>query len=152
MPAGCFLDVSRLVKERFESLNILSNAGVPVPVVAVGKLGYPDLAEKALRDDMCDMVMLGRPLLADPEWPNKAFAGKVSEIRPCIGCQEGCINEFVDGGHPQCAVNRAPALKDVMPEAISPAEVKKKIAVVGAGPAGVLFATMAARRELGRSL
>ena len=146
MPAGCFLDVSRLVKERFESLNILSNAGVPVPVVAVGKLGYPDLAEKALRDDMCDMVMLGRPLLADPEWPNKAYAGKVSEIRPCIGCQEGCINEFVDGGHPQCAVNPRSGFEDVMPEAISPAEVKKKIAVVGAGPAGVLFATMAARR------
>ena len=146
MPAGCFLDVSRLVKERFESLNILSNAGVPVPVVAVGKLGYPDLAEKALRDDMCDMVMLGRPLLADPEWPNKAFAGKVSEIRPCIGCQEGCINEFVDGGHPQCAVNPRSGFEDVMPEAISPAEERKKIAVVGAGPAGVLFATMAARR------
>ncbi len=146
MPAGCFLDVSRLVKERFEALNIVSNAGVPVPVVGVGKLGYPDLAEKALRDGMCDMVMLGRPLLADPDWPNKAFAGKVAQIRPCIGCQEGCINEFVDGGHPQCAVNPRSGFEDVMPEAIAPAEVKKRIAVVGAGPAGVLFATMAARR------
>lgn len=146
MPAGCFLEVSQLVKERFESLHLMSNAGVPVPVVAVGKLGYPDLAEKALRDDMCDMVMLGRPLLADPEWPNKAYAGKVSEIRPCIGCQEGCINEFVDGGHPQCAVNPRSGFEDVMPEAIAPAETKKKIAVIGAGPAGVLFATMAARR------
>lgn len=146
MPAGCFLDVSRLVKERFEELKIVSNAGLPVPVVAVGKLGYPDLAEKALRDEMCDLVMLGRPLLADPEWPNKAYAGKVRSIRPCIGCQEGCINEFVDGGHPQCAVNPRSGFEDVMPEAISPAETKKKIAVVGAGPAGVLFATMAARR------
>ena len=146
MPAGCFLEVSQLVKERFESLHLMSNAGVPVPVVAVGKLGYPDLAEKALRDDMCDMVMLGRPLLADPEWPNKVYAGKVSEIRPCIGCQEGCINEFVDGGHPQCAVNPRSGFEDVMPEAIAPAETKKKIAVIGAGPAGVLFATMAARR------
>ncbi|MEN6636819.1 MAG: FAD-dependent oxidoreductase [Clostridiaceae bacterium] len=146
MPAGCFLEVSQLVKECFESLHLMSNAGVPVPVVAVGKLGYPDLAEKALRDDMCDMVMLGRPLLADPEWPNKVYAGKVSEIRPCIGCQEGCINEFVDGGHPQCAVNPRSGFEDVMPEAIAPAETKKKIAVIGAGPAGVLFATMAARR------
>ena len=146
MPAGCFLDVSRLVKERFEELKIVSNAGLPVPVVAVGKLGYPDLAEKALRDEMCDLVMLGRPLLADPEWPNKAYAGKVRSIRPCIGCQEGCINEFVDGGHPQCAVNPRSGFEDVMPEAVSPAEAKKKIAVVGAGPAGVLFATMAARR------
>ncbi len=146
MPAGCFLDVSKLVKDRFDELKVVSNAGIPVPVVAVGKLGYPDLAEKALRDDMCDMVMLGRPLLADPEWPNKAYAGKVSEIRPCIGCQEGCINEFVDGGHPQCAVNPRTGFEEIMPEAISPAETKKKIAVVGAGPAGVLFATMAARR------
>ena len=146
MPAGCFLEVSRLVKERFDSLHVLSNAGIPVPVVGVGKLGYPDLAEKALRDEMCDMVMLGRPLLADPEWPNKAYAGKVSEIRPCIGCQEGCINEFVDGGHPQCAVNPRSGFEDVMPEAITPAEIKKKIAVIGAGPAGVQFATMAARR------
>ena len=146
MPAGCFLDVSRLVKERFEELKIVSNVGLPVPVVAVGKLGYPDLAEKALRDEMCDLVMLGRPLLADPDWPNKAYAGKVSAIRPCIGCQEGCINEFVDGGHPQCAVNPRSGFEDVMPEVISPAETKKKIAVVGAGPAGVLFATMAARR------
>ena len=146
MPAGCFLDVSKLVKDRFEELKILSNAGLPVPVVAVGKLGYPDLAEKALRDDMCDMVMLGRPLLADPDWPNKAYAGKVSAIRPCIGCQEGCINEFVDGGHPQCAVNPRTGFEEIMPEAIVPAENKKKIAVIGAGPAGVLFATMASRR------
>ena len=146
MPAGCFLEVSKLVKERFEERKVVSNAGLPVPVVAVGKLGYPDLAEKALRDDMCDMIMLGRPLLADPEWPNKAYAGKVSSIRPCIGCQEGCINEFVDGGHPQCAVNPRTGFEEILPEAISPAEVKKRIAVVGAGPAGVLFATMAARR------
>jgi 2-enoate reductase len=105
MPAGCFLEVSKLAKEHFEKKGILSNAGFHVPIVAVGKLGYPDFAEKALRDGLCDMVMLGRPLLADPEWPNKAYAGRVDEIRPCIGCQEGCINEFVDGGHPQCAVN-----------------------------------------------
>jgi 2-enoate reductase len=146
MPAGCFLEVAQMVKQRFEERKVLSNAGLPVPVVAVGKLGYPDLAEKALRDGMCDMIMLGRPLLADPEWPNKAYAGKVGEIRPCIGCQEGCINEFVDGGHPQCAVNPRTGFEEIMPEAISPAEVKKHIAVVGGGPAGVLFAIQAARR------
>ncbi len=146
MPAGCFLEVAQLVKQRFEERKVLSNAGLPVPVVAVGKLGYPDLAEKALRDGMCDMIMLGRPLLADPEWPNKAYAGKVGEIRPCIGCQEGCINEFVDGGHPQCAVNPRTGFEEIMPEAIAPAEVKKHIAVVGGGPAGVLFAIQAARR------
>ncbi|MEI6101787.1 MAG: NAD(P)-binding protein, partial [Eubacteriales bacterium] len=146
MPAGCFLDVARLVKETFKSKNIRSNAGLEVPVVGVGKLGYPDIAEKALRDGSCDMVMLGRPLLADPDWPQKAYSGNVEEIRPCIGCQEGCINEFVDGGHPQCAVNPRTGFEDVTEEIPSPAAKPKRIAVVGAGPAGVLFAVGAAKR------
>ncbi|HWR19112.1 MAG TPA: FAD-dependent oxidoreductase, partial [Clostridia bacterium] len=121
-------------------------AGLPVPVVAVGKLGYPDIAERALRDGDCDMVMLGRPLLADPEWPNKAYAGKVEDICPCIGCQEGCINEFVEGGHPQCAVNPRTGFEDVIPPAIPAAGVKKRVAVVGAGPAGAMLASIAAKR------
>lgn len=86
-----------------------------MPIVAVGKLGYPDIAEQALRDEKCDMVMLGRPLLADENWCNKAYAGDVEKIRPCIGCQEGCINEFVEGGHPQCAVNPRTGFEDVFP-------------------------------------
>jgi len=146
MPSGCFLPVSRLVKQYFKENNILSNAGLPVPVVAVGKLGYPDLAEKALRDESCDMVMLARPLLADAHWPNKAFAGRVSEIRPCIGDQEACINEFVEGGHPQCAVNPRTGFEDVYAADLPPVEHAKQIAIVGAGPAGVIAATIAAKR------
>ena len=146
MPAGCFVEVAEMAKKRFADKNILSNAGKPVPIVGVGKLGFPDLAEQALRDGKCDMVMLGRPLLADPEWPNKAYAGRVDEIRPCIGCQEGCINEFVEAGHPQCAVNPRSGFESVTPEFLSPAEKKKRIAVVGAGPAGILFAITAAKR------
>ncbi len=146
MPAGCFLEVSKIVKNDFEKNNVLSNANIKVPIVAVGKLGYPDVAEKALRDGMCDMIMLGRPLLADPEWPNKAYAGKVADIRPCIGCQEGCINEFVDGGHPQCAVNARTGFEDSIPEIAAPAEKIKKIAVVGAGPGGVNLALTASKR------
>ena len=146
MPAGCFLDISRTAKEYFKARDIKSNMGLEVPIVAVGKLGYPDLAEKALRDGSCDMVMLARPLLADPEWANKAYAGDVEEIIPCIGCQEGCINEFVEGGHPQCAVNPRTGFEDVMPEIPGEPERVKNIAVVGAGPTGVLFATTAAKR------
>ena len=137
MPSGCFLSISELVKNYFKENNILSNAGFPVPVVAVGKLGYPDLAEKALRDEKCDMVMLARPLLADPEWPNKAFAGYVKNIRPCIGCQEGCIQEFVDGGHPQCAVCARTAFEEEFSPEIALANSSKKVAVIGAGPAGI---------------
>ncbi len=146
MPSGCFLEVAKYVKNYFANNKILSNAGIEVPVVGVGKLGYPDIAEKALRDGMCDMVMLGRPLLADPEWPQKAYSGRVDEICPCIGCQEGCINEFVEGGHPQCAVNPRTAFEHIYPETPNKAEKVKNIAVVGAGPAGCVFALEASRR------
>lgn len=147
MPAGCFLDIAQIAKDYFKDNKILSNAGLEIPVVGVGKLGYPDMAEKALRDEVCDMVMLGRPLLADPDWPNKAYAGKVEDICPCIGCQEGCINEFVDGGHPQCAVNPRTGFEHLMPDAMPKAEKVKNIAVVGAGPAGVVLACLAAKRN-----
>ena len=146
MPAGCFLDVSKTAKEYFKSIGLKSNLGIDVPIVAVGKLGYPDMAEQALRDGMCDMVMLGRPVLADPDWCKKAYAGKVDEIRPCIGCQEGCVNEFVDGGHPGCAVNARTGYEELIPAQLPKAEKAKKIAVVGGGPAGMNFAIYAADR------
>lgn len=146
MPPGCFLDIAKITKDFFEKNNILSNAGVPVPVVGVGKLGYPDLAESALRDKLCDMIMLGRPLLADPQWPNKAKTGRVSEICPCIGCQEACINEFVEGGHPQCAVNPRTAFEEIFAEQPPKAEEPRRIAVIGGGPAGITCAVTAAQR------
>lgn len=146
MPAGCFLPVSRIVKEHFAQKGIRSNAGVEVPVVAVGKLGYPDVCERALRGGDCDMVMLGRPLLADPEWCNKAYEGRVEDICPCIGCQEGCVNEFVEGGHIQCAVNARTGFEDSLPERGPAPEKQKRIAVVGGGPAGIVFAVQAAKR------
>lgn len=146
MPPGCFLDISKIAKDYFETNGIKSNAGLPVPVVAVGKLGYPDLAEKALRDGKCDMIMLGRPLLADAHWPNKARTGRVNEIRPCIGCQEACLNEFVEGGHPQCAVNPRTAFEEIYPETPAPAEKPCNIAVIGAGPGGIMTAVTAAKR------
>lgn len=146
MPAGCYLKISKIAKEYFANKGIKSNLGLQVPVVAVGKLGYPDLAEKSLRDGDCDMVMLGRPLLADPEWCNKAYSGKVDEICPCIGCQEGCINEFVEGGHPQCAVNARTGFEDVLPETLTKTDNPKNICVVGSGPAGIQFAINSAKR------
>lgn len=147
MPAGCFLEVARVAKEDFARRGILSKAGLPVPIVAVGKLGYPDVAERALRDGDCDMIMLGRPLLADPQWPRKAFSGRVDQIRPCIGDQEGCINEFVEGGHPQCAVNPRTGFEDVFDGSeLAPAATPRRIAVIGAGPAGAVCALTAAAR------
>lgn len=140
MPSGCFLEVSKLVKDYFKEINLKSNVGEQVPIVAVGKLGYPDLAEQALKDEKCDMVMLARPLLSDPDWVNKAYAGNVEDIVPCIGCHEACIKEFVDGGHPQCAVNPRTAFEFEFSKDIQPSNIKKKVAVIGAGPAGVVSA------------
>ncbi|PKK38974.1 2,4-dienoyl-CoA reductase [NADPH] [Clostridiaceae bacterium JG1575] len=146
MPAGCFLPVAQKVKAYFAAQKIRSNQGQEVPIVAVGKLGYPDLAESALREGSCDMVMLGRPLLADPEWPKKAYAGRTSDIRPCIGCQEGCLNEFVEGGHPQCAVNPRTGFESMFSQEVPVAREPRRIAVIGAGPGGVVAALTCARR------
>jgi len=146
MPPGCYLPLARLVKTCLAEQSVISNAGLSVPVVAVGKLGYPDLAERALREGMCDMVMLARPLLADPDWPLKAYAGNVAEIRPCIGDQEACLNSIPKGGHPQCTVNPRAGLEDVYPESLPPATTPRKVAVVGAGPAGLVCACTAAQR------
>ncbi len=146
MPSGCYLGIAEMVKRFFNDFEVKSNKGLPVPVVAVGKLGYPDLAEQALRDDKCDMVMLGRPLLADADWCNKAYNGEVRDIRPCIGCQEACLNEFVEGGHPQCAVNPRTAFEEEFSREIPRAEKKKFVAVIGAGPAGIVAAETLIKR------
>ncbi len=145
MPPACFAEVAALVKKFLVENNIKSNAGLDVPVAAVGKLGFPDIAERALQKGQCDMIMLGRPLLADPEWPNKVYAGKNKEIIPCIGDQEACVNEFIKGGHPQCSVNPRTAFEELY-ETLPAATEKKRIAVVGAGPAGVMCACTAAER------
>ena len=146
MPPGVYLQASRIVKEYFAERGVKSNLDKDVPVVAVGKLGFPDLAERALRDGVCDMVMLARPLLADPHWAAKAYAGKVKEIIPCIGDQEGCLNRLFGGGHVECSVNPRTAFEDVCGDDTLPAPRKKKIAVVGSGPAGVYCACHAAIR------
>ncbi len=146
MPPGCFLDVARVARDYLRERRIVSNAGLEVPVAAVGKLGNPDLCEQALRDGACDMVMLARPLLADPEWPLKAYAGRVDEIVPCIGDQEGCVNEFVEGGHPQCAVNPRAGFEDVFERDLPAAAHPRRVAVVGAGPSGIACACAAAQR------
>lgn len=145
MPPACFIEVASLVKNFLRDNKILSNAGLDVPVAAVGKLGFPDIAERALQKGQCDMIMLGRPLLADPDWPNKVFAGRNKEIIPCIGDQEACVNEFVHGGHPKCSVNPRTSFEEIY-DNLPPALEKKKVAIVGAGPAGVMCACTAAER------
>ena len=146
MPPGAFLRVAQFVKNFLAANAIVSAAGREVPVAAVGKLGFPDIAERALREGRCDMVMLARPLLADPEWPRKAFAGRVRDIIPCIGDHEACLKELVHGGHLQCAVNPRTGFEESVPARPPPAQRPRRIAVVGAGPAGITVACLAAAR------
>lgn len=139
MPPGLYLSIANYVKQYFKENNILSNKNQAVPIVGVGKLGYPDLAENALRNQYCDLVMLARPLLADPEWPKKVYRGDVKSIIPCIGDHEGCLGQLAIGGHPHCSVNPKTAFEYKTTQIKT--EKPKKIAVVGAGPSGVTLST-----------
>jgi 2-enoate reductase len=146
MPPGAFLRVARCVKDHLAAQGIAAANGEAVPVAAIGKLGYPDIAERALREGMCDAVLLARPLLADPDWPRKARAGKVQSITPCIGDHEGCLNEIIRGGHIQCSVNPRTGFEAHYPAEPIAARRPRRIAVIGAGPAGVTAACLAAAR------
>ncbi len=152
MPPGAYLRVARCVKDYLAARGIRGGNGAPVPVAAVGKLGYPDIAEAALREGMCDAVLLARPLLADPDWPRKVYSGRVDAIIPCIGDHEGCLNEIVRGGHIQCTVNPRTGFEAKYPADPGRAPLSLRVAVVGAGPAGITAACLAAARGHGVTL
>ncbi len=117
---------------------------VKIPVMAVGRLDEPELAEKALRDGKGDFIGLGRALIADPEWPLKVQEGRMDEIRKCLACNECRVT--IHTPHPiRCAVNPL-AGRESKYESIGKAETRKKVAVVGGGPAGMEAARTAALR------
>ena len=109
---------------------------VSVPVIASGSITLPEYAEEIIASGKGDFVGLGRPLWADPEWPNKAAADHPEDIRPCIRCNEGCLERtFFHYKAITCAVN--PVVSREGELKITPAPVKKKVAVVGGGTAGM---------------
>ena len=132
-PEGCLVYLAEMAKN-----------AVNVPVIAVGKLGNPVLAESVLQEGKADFIALGRPLLADPEWPNKVKAGRVEDIRPCVGCDEGCLGRLFAGKYLSCAVN--PQTGNERNLALTPTEKKKRVVVVGGGPAGMEAARVSALR------
>lgn len=132
-PPGCMVDLAEQVKKV-----------VNVPVIAVGKLGYPELAEKVLVEGKADFIALGRPLLADPEWPNKVRQGQSEDICPCIGDNEGCLGRSVQQKYISCSVNPATGIEHGL--SITPATIKKLVLVVGGGPGGMEAARVAASR------
>jgi len=117
---------------------------VDVPVMVVGRINDPRLAEDVLTRGEADLVVMGRALLADPELANKAREGRFEEIAPCVGCGLGCVVAREQGGDMTCLVN--PELGREGEEPLEPAARPKKVLVAGAGPAGLMAAWTAARR------
>jgi 2-enoate reductase len=117
---------------------------VTVPVLAAGKMADPELAAEALAQGQLDAVGLGRPLLADPELPHKLENGQSEAIRPCLGCNDGCLAQLITGLESSCTVN--PACNRELRSGIAAAETPKRVVVVGGGPAGMEAARVSALR------
>lgn len=130
---GLYLPYTKLVKE-----------AVDVPVICAGRMDNPDLALGAVNDGACDIVSLGRPLLADPDLVNKIRSGKIADIRPCLSCHEGCMGRIQEYSAINCAVN--PAACREKETALTPALKKKKVLIVGGGVAGCEAARVLALR------
>ncbi len=115
-----------------------------IPVITSNRINMPEVAEAVLARGDADMVSMARPFLADPEFVNKAASGRTDEINTCIGCNQACLDHIFVGGLTSCLVNpRACHETELNPV---PTTTPKKLAVVGAGPAGLAFAVTAAER------
>ena len=117
---------------------------VDVPVAVVGRINDPRIAEDILNRKQADLVVMGRALLADPEFANKAAEGRFDEIRPCVRCGLGCIAVRNAGRDMTCVLN--PTLGRENELRIVPADKPKRVMVVGGGPAGLEAARVAAER------
>ena len=117
---------------------------VKIPVIATNRINTPEIAEGLLSSGACDMVSMARPLLADPDFVNKAAAGKAETINTCIACNQACLDHTFQAKRASCLVNpRAGYETEIV---FKPVTTAKKLAVVGAGPAGLAFACYAAER------
>ena len=117
---------------------------VTIPVVAIGKINSPELAERIISENRADFVAMARALVADPELPNKGFSNRTADIRGCVYCLEDCADKGVAGMGRCCSVN--PFAGNEYRWQISPAEKRKKVAVIGGGPGGIQAAVIASQR------
>ena len=117
---------------------------VGIPVITSNRINTPEVAEQVLAEGCADMVSLARPMLADAHFVAKAQAGKAAEIAPCIACNQACLDHTFSGKISSCLVNPRACFETEL--RLDPAQTPKKIAVVGAGPAGLSTAIAAAQR------
>ena len=132
-PYGFFVKIAGDIKK-----------AVNVPVSAVGRIVDAEMAERVIESGMADIVAMGRPLLADPDWGTKIAAGKACDIRRCISCNKGCTDAIQNRQFLSCVLNAENGYENT--RSIQPAAQKKKIAVLGGGPAGLEAARVAALR------
>lgn len=130
---------------RSDLAKMLKDGGIKIPVIAVGVIREPEVAERLLDDGTADIVALGRTLIADPDWPVKAMYGKENTIRKCIGCSECIVSRHMMGTAIRCGVNPNVG-KNADYERIIPARSSKRIVIVGGGPAGLEAARVSAAK------
>ncbi|MFK0117833.1 FAD-dependent oxidoreductase [Streptomyces sp. NPDC090994] len=117
---------------------------VSVPLVATNRINTPELAERLLADGTADLVSMARPMLADPDFVAKAAAGRPEAINTCIGCNQACLDHTFSGRITSCLVNPRACHETEL--VLAPTRLRKRVAVVGAGPAGLACAVTAAER------
>jgi len=117
---------------------------VNIPLIATNRINMPEIAEQVLADGCADMVSMARPFLADPNLVLKAMENRSDEINTCIACNQACLDHTFNMKLSSCIVNPRACHETILN--YPPAQTKKKIAVVGAGPAGLAAATIAAER------
>lgn len=133
-PPAYFNDMPYVEEIAGRLKSFFNKNNITAKVIAIGKLGKPEIAEEVLNRGLADYVMLGRPLLADPYWPTKVKQGRIKEINHCMGDQEGCIQSFILGGHPCCAINPYTGFEDC--KKLTKVDKIKRVAVIGGGPGG----------------
>ncbi len=135
---------TKVPRAAFTKVTAKLRGEVNIPLITTNRINTPEVAEQVLADGDADMVSMARPFLADPEFVNKAAEGRSDEINTCIGCNQACLDHTFGGKLTSCLVNPR-ACHETELNYIPTAAVKK-IAVVGAGPAGLSAATVAAER------
>ena len=139
--------VTSVPRAAFAPLSARLKAAVKVPVIVSNRINTPDVAEDLLAQGAGDLVSLARPLLADPEFVNKTAAGRTQEINTCIACNQACLDHTFQNRRATCLVNpRAGRETELVYRPLLTNETPRAIAVVGAGPAGLSAATVAASR------